>query len=100
MTKKRRHATAPSECPVCGATVPASASACPECGADERTGWDEEKARYDGLNLPDDSFDYDEALKDEGLRARRRPKRVTAFWWIVAIIATLVFVKMVIYRQV
>lgn len=44
------------ECPVCGAEVPAKARACPECGADERTGWNEDATRYDGLDLPDSEF--------------------------------------------
>jgi predicted nucleic acid-binding Zn ribbon protein len=41
------------ECPVCGAEVPKGAHACPECGADERSGWNEEETRLDGLDLPD-----------------------------------------------
>jgi hypothetical protein len=47
----------PSECPVCGADLPPRARACPECGADERTGWNEDDSRYDGLDLPDSAFD-------------------------------------------
>ncbi len=49
----------PTECPVCGDDVPRGAKSCPGCGADERTGWNEEATRYDGLNLPDDAFDED-----------------------------------------
>lgn len=41
----------PDECAVCGAAIPRSARACPECGADERTGWREQDI-YDGLDLP------------------------------------------------
>ena len=44
--------TPPTECPVCGEAVPRTALACPGCGADERSGWNEEAARYDGLDLP------------------------------------------------
>jgi hypothetical protein len=47
----------PTECPVCGEDVPRGAKACPGCGADERSGWDEEATRYDGLDLPADAFD-------------------------------------------
>ena len=75
----------PSECPVCGADVPPNARACPGCGADERTGWNEENTRYDGLDLPDETVDYDEALRDEGLRRRTVPKGVPIFWWLVGI---------------
>ncbi|MDO8544144.1 MAG: zinc ribbon domain-containing protein [Opitutaceae bacterium] len=31
----------PEECANCGAEIPRGAKACPECGADERTGWRE-----------------------------------------------------------
>ena len=77
---------APNTCPVCGATVPANAKACPACGADERSGWDDEQTRYDGLDLPDDSLNYDETLRDEGLKPRAVPKGVPIFWWMVGLI--------------
>ena len=48
--------TPPESCPVCGERVPRGAAACPGCGADERTGWNEEATRYDGLDLPDEAF--------------------------------------------
>jgi len=41
----------PAECAQCGAAIPRRARACPECGADERTGW-RESSVYDGLDLP------------------------------------------------
>ncbi|MFH1023540.1 MAG: hypothetical protein V1809_09135 [Planctomycetota bacterium] len=34
------------------AAVPERAKACPECGADEKTGWSPDTL-YDGLDLPD-----------------------------------------------
>ena len=48
--------TPPLECPVCGEAVPRDARACPGCGSDERSGWNEEATRYDGLDLPDEAF--------------------------------------------
>ena len=69
--------------------MPPKARACPECGSDERTGWNEENTRYDSLDLPDDAFDYDEALKDEGLKRRVVPKGVPVFWWVVGVVITL-----------
>lgn len=44
----------PSECPVCGAVVPKGARSCPECGADERSGWNEEDSVYDGVDIPEE----------------------------------------------
>lgn len=51
----------PTECPVCGTDVPRGARACPGCGADERSGWDEDAARYDGLDLPAEAYDETDA---------------------------------------
>jgi hypothetical protein len=48
--------TPPTECPVCGEDVPRNAKACPGCGADERSGWNEAATRYDGLDLPDEAY--------------------------------------------
>lgn len=52
-------------CPVCGAEAPAKAAACPDCGADENTGWNETQTTYDGLDLPEPEFDYDAFIKRE-----------------------------------
>lgn len=49
----------PSECPVCGASVPKNAHSCPECGADERSGWNEEDSHYDGIDLPEPEEERD-----------------------------------------
>jgi hypothetical protein len=69
---------------VCGAEVPRRAKACPECGACEKSGWSEN--RYlDGLNLPDENFNYEDFTARE---LGRRPKQTgkQRFWLIVAII--------------
>ena len=42
----------PSHCAICGTEISPNARACPECGADERTGWREQDP-YDGLDLPE-----------------------------------------------
>lgn len=63
----------PSECPVCGAEVPPGALACPECGADERTGWDEESTRYDGLDLP--------GQEEDDLRESRTGSSGKSLFW-------------------
>ena len=76
----------PEVCPVCGAEVPRQARACPECGADEKSGWAED-AYPNHLNLPDDEFDYDEfAEREFGGTGEIRPRGLSLFWWIVAIL--------------
>lgn len=75
----------PETCPTCGAAVPRNARACPECGADENTGWSE-AARYDGLDLPDDSFNYSEFVAEEfGEAAAPKPRGIRWLWWLVAV---------------
>ena len=76
----------PETCPNCGAEVPRNAKACPECGSDEQTGWSEE-ARYDGLDLPDENFDYDKFVKEElsDEKASPVPRGIHWFWWLVAV---------------
>ena len=61
--------------------MPPKARACPECGADERTGWNDEATRYDGLDLPSEAFDSDE--KPKGRELER--KTVGVFWWVVGV---------------
>ena len=74
----------PEVCPICGAEVPDRARACPECGADEKTGWSEE-ARYDSLGLPNESFDYGEYVKREfGGRRERRGPGIGRIWQVIA----------------
>lgn len=77
----------PSICPVCGSPLPPDAPVCPECGADEHTGWSE-RARYDGLDLPDEEFDYGDFVKREFGRGRRLapPRGVGWWWWLVAML--------------
>jgi hypothetical protein len=82
--------------------VPANAKACPECGADEETGWSE-RAQGQRLGLPDDEFDYDEFVKeefgDEGRASRPlarasqrlKPRGVRWLWWVVGVLLLLAF---------
>lgn len=81
----------PAECANCGATIPRHARACPECGADERTGWRENDAtRYDGLDLPDSAFDDDSAPSTP---RRAAPRAGIAWYWYLvaaALLASLV----------
>jgi hypothetical protein len=65
----------PDECAQCGASIPRSARACPECGADERTGW-RETSVYDGLDLPD--------APDSEVSGPKQSHAIAWYWWVVA----------------
>ena len=75
----------PEICPHCGAEVPTKAQACPNCGSDEQTGWSE-KARYDGLDLPEENLDYDDFVKREFKGEKPVPRGIHWFWWLVALL--------------
>jgi predicted nucleic acid-binding Zn ribbon protein len=72
----------PIECPVCGAAVPRGARACPGCGADERTGWNEDTTRYDGLDLPDE-------VGDDEREHEPTPRRPRDTLWLVVTVTVL-----------
>ena len=81
----------PGQCPVCGEWVPRGAVACDQCGSCAKSGWNDEDQTYEGLDLPDEDFDYEDFTanefggKDANLRLTRQ------LWWWVAIILILVF---------
>jgi hypothetical protein len=78
---------APPECANCGAAIPPGARACPECGADERTGW-REASIYDGIDLPEEAF---EAREKQTVRTRRNVNGVPWYWWSVGVVILLLF---------
>jgi hypothetical protein len=79
----------PKVCPVCGEDVPPKALACPECGACHNSGWKEDADTYDGLDLPDDEFDYDEYVKKE-FGDDQGPAQGNAIWWVTALVILLI----------
>jgi hypothetical protein len=81
---RRRKRESPAVCPVCGEDVPRGALACPECGADHNSGWREDAASYDGVDLPDE-FDYDEFARRE-FGSSPKPVGTSRIWWITAIV--------------
>lgn len=70
--------------------MPPKARACPECGADEQTGWSE-AARTDGLDLPEENFDYDDFVKREFGDKKPVPRDVHWFWWVIALLVVVAF---------
>jgi hypothetical protein len=64
--------------------VPRGAKACPHCGADERAGWNEDAARYDGLDLPDAAFAEDQQAPTGGDTPR--------IFWAIVVVGPLILV--------
>ena len=77
---------------MCGEDVPPKSLACPDCGADHRSGWREDAGLYDGVDLPDGDFDYDEFVRQEFGAPGGRPAGIKPIWWITAAVLLIVFV--------
>ena len=90
--KKRIQPQTPEVCPVCGEDVPREVRACPECGADHNSGWGDDADPYDGVNLPEHDFNYDDFVRQE-FGSQAKPAVLNTIWWIVgiALIVALVF---------
>jgi hypothetical protein len=71
----------PAACANCGSDIPPRAHACPECGADERTGW-RETSIYDGLDLPEP--DHETANSADPRPAF--PNGLRWLWWLTAVV--------------
>ena len=86
---------APEICPVCGEDVPHGAKACPECGADDLSGWREDADETGGLGLPDEEFDYEDFVKREFGGREVKPPGIAWAWWAAAVAALLAFAAMI-----
>ena len=85
--------TPPETCPVCGEDVPRNALACPECGADDLSGWRDDADETGGLDLPEEEFDYDDFVKRE-FGGSAKPQGIAWLWWAAAVAALLAFAAM------
>lgn len=80
----------PFHCPECGADVSPNATGC-RCGARKEEGRWLSSATYDGVDLPEEDFDYDEFVEREfGGRGSRKSLR-DYFWWFVALVLLILF---------
>jgi predicted nucleic acid-binding Zn ribbon protein len=83
----------PEECANCGAAIPRHARACPECGADERTGW-RETSLYDGLDLPDEA--WHDTPGEPADRAAQPPRArlngIAWYWWLAGVLLLAVLI--------
>lgn len=82
-------------CPECGAEVHPNAVGCRSCGARKENGVWQESESYDGVDLPDEDFDYEQFIREEfGEDTPRRLSGKQLFWWIVAAITLIAFVML------
>ncbi len=72
-------------CQNCGADVPAKALACPDCGADARTGLHGDEDEGAALGL-EEEFSYEEFMQREFPRTGWRPAGLHWGWWLVGIL--------------
>lgn len=79
-------------CPFCG-RVARVGRPCPGCAGKRKQGkrpakksWEQEAAA-DGLDLPDEEFDYDDFVSREFGHAPHRRIGVKWYWWLLGLIA-------------
>jgi hypothetical protein len=85
----------PGQCPACGEWVPRAAAACDDCGACAKSGWKANADTYDGLDLPDEDFDYDDFIQREfggSSPGTRLGLSKETFWRIVAAVVLAVMI--------
>jgi hypothetical protein len=80
----------PEECSQCGEAIPRNAVCCPGCGADERTGWDENPYLETDRDIPDFLIEDRDDARDPPIFDRQVWTR--RGWWVVAVVVTALFV--------
>jgi hypothetical protein len=81
--KQSSRPAAPEVCPVCGEEVPRNALACRACGADHNSGWRDDAATYDGVDLGEEQFDYEQFVSEEFGTPPKKPA-LNPLWMITA----------------
>ncbi|RYD21707.1 MAG: hypothetical protein EOP88_10475 [Verrucomicrobiaceae bacterium] len=77
-------------CPYCGCEARVG-KPCPGCVKKDKKAkpkkrlWEQDKA-HDGLNLPDDEFDYDEFVAREFGKSPHKELGVKWYWWALGVV--------------
>jgi hypothetical protein len=74
-------------CPTCGTEVEVG-KPCPGCPTRpprKKRSW-EEDGLQDGLDLPDEDFDYDDFVAREFGKAPHRKTGLAWYWWVLALV--------------
>lgn len=90
-------------CPECGAEVPVGSKGCQACGPrkvarrmrrkkvrQQKKSW-EQNSLYDGIDLPDNDFDYEDFVEREFGGKPHRKVGLAWYWWLTALILLLLF---------
>ena len=78
--------------------MPQHATFCPECGASDQSGWNEEDGWDDpeSSDMDDSDFDYDEFIAREFPDQAQHPSGLRSLKWsLVAVVALLLIVLLV-----
>ena len=89
-------------CPGCGAELRVGVKGCPTCSKPtrrrrkrkakaSRRSWEQDSS-HDGLDLPDDDFDYEEFVAKEFGRAPHRKVPIKWYWWLTAMVLLVLMV--------
>ena len=73
-------------CPTCGADAQVG-TPCPGCtkrSSLHRRAW-EQRRSLDGLDLPDESFDYEDFVEREFGRGMQARTGLTWYWWLLGV---------------
>ncbi len=74
-------------CPNCGTEVGLSAKVCPECGADDETGWNADAFKFGTVVQPEEDFDYEETLRrHEGRKSFSLGKVIVAMLLLISVL--------------
>jgi hypothetical protein len=83
-----RFSRTPFVCPVCGQVLDATDRACPQCGACEKSGWNQSGDW--------EEWDEPEALEDSARPGRAPSRGATGnFWWWVSLAVLLSFLWLI-----
>ena len=92
-------------CPECGADVPVGSAGCQSCGprkiaqrmrnrkersARSKKSWQQDQL-YDGLDLPNEDFDYEDFVEKEFGGKPHRKVGIAWYWWLTALALVLLF---------
>lgn len=87
-------------CPECGAEVPVGSKGCQACGprkvaqkmrrkkakaARKKRSW-EQDSMYDGVDFPDEDFDYEDYVEREFGGKPHRQIGIAWYWWVTAVV--------------